>query len=620
MKNEFTSSISFRLLWLPLLLLLIAGGVVIKYNIDSISQNYLDGIYSTVQTISRVTASGISPALTFDNPEYGNLHLESMSETPEIAQVLLLDTLGKEVSHYFRDGARVSEIENHLLTKSREMTDHYFIFTTPVVSEGKTMGWLELTYSLGHFNEKIQSSIQSNTTFFIIGIVLLGFFLYLSQRAVSVPLKKLTLFIKRLNFETFDQRLEPEGKGEVWELIDAYNKSLDRLKESNISKKNAEVVAKTKTDFLSTMSHEIRTPLNSVIGVTHLLMQNNPREDQLELIKALKFSGTNLVSLINDILDFSKMEAGKLELETVVFNVEEVVDNLGLILEFEAEKKGIKFFRNIGKDVPQYLKGDPTRITQILNNLLSNALKFTDKGSVSLNMNLVEKSGDIATISFEVKDTGIGIPPDRLQKIFDSFSQAEQSTTRKFGGTGLGLAIVKNLIALHHSEIVVTSTPGMGSSFKFTLDMQIVEGEELGKFENGNSFNSLSGTRILLVDDNDMNIMIAEQFLKNWDIEVVSCTNGEQAVEKALNESFDLILMDIHMPIMDGYEATENIRAQGQEPYLSIPIIALSASISGGTREKMMEHKMTDFVPKPFDPQQLYDTIVRHLKLQETSK
>ena len=378
------------------------------------------------------------------------------------------------------------------------------------------------------------------------------------------------------------------------------------------AKEEAEQSMKAKEMFLSTMSHEIRTPMNAVIGMTYLL-QENAKPEQVENLETLQFSAQNLLVLINDILDFSKIESGKVVFEKTDFSLSELIGGVKNSLKFRAEEKGIRLTTYLDSELPNLVAGDPVRLSQILTNLISNAIKFTEQGSVTVEVAVDRIEPATVSVDFSVTDTGIGIPADMLNQIFESFTQASSDTTRKFGGTGLGLTITKRLLELQNSEIQVESTVDAGSRFYFRLCFGRSENQATtARLVNLVEPESLRGIRVLLVEDNAANQLIATKFLNKWGISPDYATNGQIAVEKVQSTVYDLVLMDLQMPEMDGYQATVAIRTLAGSNYQQLPIIALTASAMAEVRDKVEAVGMNGYLTKPFNPQDLYAKIVKY--------
>ncbi|MBK7627381.1 MAG: PAS domain S-box protein [Bacteroidales bacterium] len=381
------------------------------------------------------------------------------------------------------------------------------------------------------------------------------------------------------------------------------------------ARQKAEEAAQSKQIFMSTMSHEIRTPLNEVIGITNLLLQGNPREDQMDFIKTLKFSGNHLLTLVNDVLDYNKMESGKIVFEQTQFNLSDFLDEIMRSYSFRSKAKHLNFAIKKEDNVPVEVIGDPIRLNQILSNLLSNALKFTNAGSITVTLNELERKGNQSKIEFAVTDTGIGIPRDKHSMVFDSFTQASPDTTRHFGGTGLGLAICKKLIELQGGTITLESEPDKGSTFRFIIKLGVPE--KSGKAQTADvieNYSGLEGKRILVAEDNKINFFVANKFLVGWGIKVTHAENGQLALDELEKNDYDLILMDLHMPVMDGIEATRIIRNSEIPKIKNIPIVALTAAIMSESHDKIDDLKINDYVLKPFKPHDLFDRIRKHIR------
>ncbi len=389
------------------------------------------------------------------------------------------------------------------------------------------------------------------------------------------------------------------------------------LKADQAQKEQAEATARAKQRFLANMSHEIRTPMNAIKGLTDVVLRRDPKPEQIRHLQAIKESTASLLVILNDILDISKLEAEKIHLEKIPFSITEVLQNVQQIMQFKAEEKGLFLKLNVSQDLPQIVIGDPTRLKQVLLNLVGNAIKFTEKGIVTIKLGMHSKTANTHPVyQFTVIDTGIGIAKDQLDKIFSSFEQADTHTTRKYGGTGLGLSIAKQLVELQGGQIWVASQANKGSQFQFTIPYLIADNQQIPKPTTPNisleKIARLKGLRILLVEDNPFNVMVAKEELQDA-IEAVKITvaeNGEVAIEQLLHHDFDVVLMDVHMPVFNGYETTTAIRALKNDK-ANIPIIAMSASLLKQEIAKCYEAGMDGFIGKPFEVADLMEMIQR---------
>lgn len=399
------------------------------------------------------------------------------------------------------------------------------------------------------------------------------------------------------------------------ELQEAKYELEEKVFELKIAKEEAEAAALVKEQFLSNVSHELRTPLNAVIGLSELLEMNDPKPEQVEDLQTLRYSGENLLQLINDVLDFSKINSTDLELEQIPFDLKDMLRQLDRSHRFKATDKSILFSVTTTGHVPASVIGDPLRLKQILNNLLSNAIKFTSEGEVNLIIDGTQKDGNNVSLHFQVIDTGIGVGKDQVKTIFDPFKQADSATTRKYGGTGLGLAITNKLVSAFGATLKVESELGKGSTFSFEILVTETDKvvptamSELANSTFATSNINLSGMRILMVDDNSVNLAVLGKILSKWHIDTRSASNGQEALELVQQEDFNVVLMDIQMPVMDGLTATSMIRDLPDSKYLDLPIVALTASTLPEVVSRLYDVGMNGYVFKPFKQEELYNKL-----------
>ncbi len=577
-------------------------------------KQYNKEIIEKLKILANVIGESNSATIMFEDKKAGTDYLASLKVDKNIENASIFLPDSSLFVTYSRSETNITPDLEILLNKDTSIfTNEHLVINQTIIFEHEKIATIRIAYSLSEYRQKQKQYLLISLVIIGLSIFIATILAYFFQKFITHPIYKLELVMKQISREKdYSIRSKNYGKDEIGILTDGFNKMIAQIEKQNNELKSAKAKSDealiAKERFLANITHELRTPLNSIIGLSSLIEDSQLNNEQREFLKNIRISSDHLLAIINDLLEFSKIGSGKFKFEKAEFSIRRTLDRIERSMEFELKNRQLDFRIHIDPEIPNLLIGDEFRLNQILINLIGNAIKFTPKGSIKTSLIKLSEDENKYTIEFRVEDTGIGISKDKQEIIFESFTQESSSTNRKYGGTGLGLTITKQLVEMQGGKISVESEKDKGSCFIFVLPFD-KKAEPAPEMNPANYINT-GNLKILIVDDNAMNLLFTKAFLEKNNFHATISDNGTDAIEKLKNEDFNIVLLDLHMPNIDGYELSQKIRALSEEKKRKIPIIALTAAATINEIKKCFESGMNDYVIKPFKKEELITKIL----------